>query len=138
VDPSGYDPWCQIHTLKKSPIETFEENLMLHSSPRNNSSQVNYNLVKYYHSKKTGTYYYINFLEADEEFGKHVRLSRFKGQWVSDTFKEGMKELGWNYDRRKTIHGKRIQALYKKDFNDKCSDGGSDDDGMTEIFKDDD
>jgi hypothetical protein len=139
VDPSGYDPWTQIHSMKKTPIETFEENLSLKSQNKIQSSTVNYNLVKFYNSKKTGSYYYIEFLEADEEFGKHVRGSRSKGQWGSETFKAGMEELGWTYDRRKTMHGKRFQVLFRKDFNEIQSDGCSDDEnGMTEIHPDND
>ena len=79
-----------------------------------------------YSSRKTGDFYYIDFLIADEEFGKHVRLSRLKGNWGTEAFKSGMIELGWSYDRRKTINNKRIQVLYRVDFDVRSFDPDSD------------
>ena len=105
VDPSGFDPWEHIYSKKKTPIETFNENLQL-STSTSSSSQVNFNLVSKYNSKRSGEFYYIDCQIVDEEFGKHVRLSRFKANLGTEALKIGMIELGWSYDRRKTMNKK--------------------------------
>ena len=128
VDPTNFDPWAHVYVKKKTPIETFNENLQLKSAPSTSNLEVNYNLVRQYKSRKTGEFYYIDFQIADAEFGKHLRLSRFKGNWGTESFKTGMEELGWTYDRRKSIDGKRIQVLYRVDFELKTMDDNSESD----------
>ena len=33
IDPSGFDPWKEVRSLKKSPTETFNEYLKLSTTP---------------------------------------------------------------------------------------------------------
>ena len=105
VDPSGFDPWEKIYAVKKNPIETFNENLKLVTAKRNHRLKVDYNLVRKHDSRKTGIYYYLDFHEANEEFGKHLQLSRCDGKWGEELFRTGKEALGWTYDRKKVIQG---------------------------------
>jgi hypothetical protein len=123
-DPTSYNDnynvWSKLQTMKPVPIESFNEFLKMYSNEIRKPSDINYKLVHTYLSK-TGKFqfYYLYYHEVVGEFMKYLQKYHKKSIGMTpETFKKGMLELGWEYDRKKSIYNKQTPVLFRTEFEE--------------------
>jgi hypothetical protein len=128
-----YDVYSELKSLKKNPVETFNELLMLASSynqwGERKSNEPQYNIVYEYKGSKVH-YYYIPRDEALRNFNLHSAQGN-RSKMTEETFKLEMRQLGWYYDR-KNISGVLKTVFYRDTFVESVvseSDGSNGSDG---------
>jgi hypothetical protein len=122
-----YDVYSELKSMKKNPVETFNELLMLDkniASWDRKSNDPCYDIVCEYKGSKVH-YFYILREEALRNFNLHSAQGN-RTKITDETFKSEMKQLGWDYDRKK-MNGIFKLVFYRDTFEERCcgdSDSG--------------
>jgi hypothetical protein len=110
-----YDMYSELKSMKKNPVETFNELLTLNNGSlwTENTRDIHYNIVNEYNGAKLH-YFYIHRSVALHNFNLHS-LQGNRSKMTEETFKSEMKQLGWNYDRKR-ISGELLHVFYRDTF----------------------
>jgi hypothetical protein len=123
-DPTRYDDdfdvWTKLHSLKPVPIESFNEYLKLDRNELHHDfKKPDYNIVQKHFSKGGDfKFYYICWHKTCDEFLKHLQYYPKNRSMNPELIKKGMLELGWTYDRKKSINNKERAVLFRNDFDE--------------------